>query len=90
MLSLACPGLGLDSGYVHPLCLCHPSLSIVVVIDPISVENRIWGDGNGTEFGVMPTVQGFVRCDAGSLWLVIIPKSKDWFVERPPMKTVQP
>jgi hypothetical protein len=40
--------------------------------------------------GVMPTVQGFVRCDVGSLWLVIIPKSKDWFMERPPMKTVQP
>jgi hypothetical protein len=36
--------------------------------------------------GVMPTVQGFVRCDAGSLWLVIIPKSKDWFMLQPPMK----
>jgi hypothetical protein len=42
----------------------------------------------GMEFvGVMPTVQGFVRCDARSLWLVIIPKSKDRFMERPPMKT---
>jgi hypothetical protein len=40
--------------------------------------------------GVMPTVQGFVRCDARSLWLVIIPKSMDWFMERPPMKIVQP
>jgi hypothetical protein len=40
--------------------------------------------------GVMPIVQGFVRCDAGSLWLVIMPKSKDRFMERPPMKTVQP
>jgi hypothetical protein len=40
--------------------------------------------------GAMPTVQGFVRCDAGSLWLVIIPKSKDQFMERPPMKIVQP
>jgi hypothetical protein len=39
---------------------------------------------------VMPTVQGFVRCDAGSLWIVIIPKSKDRFMERPPIKTVQP
>jgi hypothetical protein len=29
----------------------------------------------------MPTVQGFVRCDAGSLWIVIIPKSKDRFME---------
>jgi hypothetical protein len=44
----------------------------------------------GMEFvGVMPTVQGFVRCDAGSLWIVIIPKSMDRFMERPPMKTVQ-
>jgi hypothetical protein len=39
---------------------------------------------------LMPTVQGFVQCDVGSLWLVIIPKSKDQFRERPPMKTVQP
>jgi hypothetical protein len=40
--------------------------------------------------GVMPTVQGSVRCDAGSLWIVIIPKSVDRFMERPPIKTVQP
>jgi hypothetical protein len=40
--------------------------------------------------GVMPTVQGFVRCNAGSMWLVIIPKSKDRFMERPPMTIVQP
>jgi hypothetical protein len=40
--------------------------------------------------GAMPTVQGFVQCDAGSLWLVIIPKSKDRFMERPAMKIVQP
>jgi hypothetical protein len=54
----------------------------------------VWRIGFGVTgmelVGVMPTVQGFVRCDAGSLWLVIIPKSKDWFMERPPMKTVQP
>jgi hypothetical protein len=31
--------------------------------------------------GVMLMVQGFVRGDAGSLWLVIIPKSKDQFME---------
>jgi hypothetical protein len=31
-----------------------------MVIDPISVENRIWGDQNGTVFGVMLIVQGFV------------------------------
>jgi hypothetical protein len=40
--------------------------------------------------GVMPMVQGFVWGDAGSLWLVIIPKSKDRYMERPPMKIVQP
>jgi hypothetical protein len=54
----------------------------------------VWRTGfgvTGMEFvGEMPMVQGFVRCDAGSLWLVIIPKSKDRFMERPPMKTVQP
>jgi hypothetical protein len=54
----------------------------------------VWRIGFGVtrmEFvGVMPTVQRFVRCDAGSLWLVIISKSKDRFMERPPMKTVQP
>jgi hypothetical protein len=57
---------------------------------PVNVENRIWGDGNGTVFGVMPIVQGFVRCDAGSIWFVIIPKSKNQFMERLPMKIVQP
>jgi hypothetical protein len=36
----------------------------------------------GMEFvGVMPTVRGFVRCDAGSLWIVIIPKSMDRFMD---------
>jgi hypothetical protein len=36
----------------------------------------------GMEFvGVMPTVEGFVRCVAGSLWIVIKPKSKDRFME---------
>jgi hypothetical protein len=54
----------------------------------------VWRIGfgvTGMEFvGVMPTFQDFVRCDAGSLWLVIIPKSKDRFMERPTMKIVQP
>jgi hypothetical protein len=73
---------------LYHLHLCHPVN--VMVINLISVENRIWGDGNGTEFGVMLTIQGFVRCDARNLWLVVIPKSKDQFMERPPMKIVQP
>jgi hypothetical protein len=54
--------------------------------DPTSMENRIWGDGIGN----LSVVQGFFQCDARSLWVVIIPKSKDRFMERPPMKIVQP
>jgi hypothetical protein len=79
MLSLACPGLGLGCCYVSSSHLCPPC-HYSGYFDPISVENRIWGDGNGT-CGAMPTVQGFVWCDAGSVWLVIIPKSKDRFME---------
>jgi hypothetical protein len=45
----------------------------------------VWRIGfgvTGMEFvGVMPIVQCFLRCDVGSLWIVIIPKSKDWFME---------
>jgi hypothetical protein len=32
LLSLACPGLGLDSGYVHQLCLCPPVIVMVFFI----------------------------------------------------------
>jgi hypothetical protein len=57
----------------------------------ILVVWRIGFGETGMELvGVMPTVQGFVWCDAGSLWPVIIPKSMDGFMERLPMKTVQP
>jgi hypothetical protein len=88
LLSLACPGLGLGSCYVTSSCLCPPVIIMVILI------LLVWRIGFGVTgmelVGVMPTVQGFVRCDAGSLWLVIIPKSKDRFMERPPMKIVQP
>jgi hypothetical protein len=33
---------------------------------------------------------GLYSMDSKSMWLVIIPKSKDRFMERPAMKTVQP
>jgi hypothetical protein len=33
---------------------------------------------------------GLCPVDSRSLWLVIMSKSKDQFVERPPMRTVQP
>jgi hypothetical protein len=45
-LSLTCPGLDLGSCYVTSYYLCHPYYCYGYV-DPISVENRIWGDGNG-------------------------------------------
>jgi hypothetical protein len=64
----------LEPGYDSHPCQCYG------YFDPISVENRIWGDGMEL-VGVMPTVQGFVWHDGGSLWLVIIPKSKDRFME---------
>jgi hypothetical protein len=48
----------------------------------------VWRIGFGVTglelVGVMPTVQGFIQCDAGSLWPVIIPKSKDRFMEDHP------
>jgi hypothetical protein len=46
LLSLACPGLDLGNCYVTSYYLCHPCYYYGYV-DPISVENRIWGDGNG-------------------------------------------
>jgi hypothetical protein len=64
---------------------------VAVMVMLILLVWRIGFGVTGMEFvGVMPTVQDFVRCDAGSLWLVIISKSKDQFMERPPMITVQP
>jgi hypothetical protein len=61
---------------------------IVIMVVLILLVWRIGFGVKGMELvGVMPTVQGFVRCDAR---IVIIPKSKDRFMERPPMKIVQP
>jgi hypothetical protein len=70
-------------------------LYYIVILSPLLLLwLLVWRIGFGvTEMkfvGVMPTVQGFVRCDAGTLWMVTIPKSKDRFMERPPMKIVQP
>jgi hypothetical protein len=50
---------------------------VAVMVMLILLVWRIGFGVTGMEFvGVMPTVQGVVRCNAGSLWLVIIPKSK--------------
>jgi hypothetical protein len=86
LLSLACPGLDLGSVMLHYFATLVVVMGMLILL--------VWRIEFGVmemEFvGVMPTVQGFVRCDAESLWIVIIPKSKDQFMERPPMKTVQP
>jgi hypothetical protein len=53
-----------------------PPVAIMVIL--ILLVRRIGFGVTGMELvGAMLTVQGFVRCDAGSLWPVIIPKSKD-------------
>jgi hypothetical protein len=74
--------------------MLHHIIYVTLVTVFIMLILLVWRIGfgvTGMEFvDVIPTVQGFVRCDAGSLWIVIIPKSKDWFMERPPMKIVQP
>jgi hypothetical protein len=54
LLSLAGPGLGLGSCYVHQLCLCHPVIMMVILIQLVW-ENKNSGDGIGTS-----------RCDASS------------------------
>jgi hypothetical protein len=69
--------------------LMSPPVVIMVIL--ILLGWRIGFGVTGMELvGAMSTVQGFVRCDAGGLWLFIIPKSKDRFMERPLMKIVQP
>jgi hypothetical protein len=79
LLSLACPGLDLGS------CMLHHITYVTLVTVMVMLILLVWRIGfgvTGMEFiGVMPMVQGFVWCDAGSLWIVIIPKSKDWFME---------
>jgi hypothetical protein len=62
---------------------------VLWLFDHISVENRIWGDGFGTAFGEFRQF----RAVSGRLrkpMVVIIDKSKDRFMERSPIKIVQP
>jgi hypothetical protein len=79
LLSHACPGLDLGSYYVtSPYYVSIINVMIMLIL-------LVWKIGFGVTgmklVGTMPTVQGFVRCDAGSMWIVIIPKSKDRFME---------
>jgi hypothetical protein len=75
------------------------SPSMLVPLFPARVENRDLGDrlelcSVDSESSRLCSVDsdssGLCLVDSGSLWLVIIPKSKDQFIERPPMRTVQP
>jgi hypothetical protein len=88
LLNIACTGLGLGSDIVTSFMLVLPGYCYGYLI------LLVWRIGFGVTgielVGVMPIGQGFVQCNAGSLWLVIIPKSKDRFMERPRIKTVQP
>jgi hypothetical protein len=63
LLSLACPGLDLGS------VMLHYFVTLVVVM--VMLILLVWRIGFGVTrmkfVGVMPMVQGFVRCDAGSL-----------------------
>jgi hypothetical protein len=72
--------------------MLHYFVTLIAVM--VMLILLVWRIGFGVtgmeQVGVIPTVQGFVQCDAESLWLVIMPKSKNRFMERPPMKTVQP
>jgi hypothetical protein len=64
LLSLTCPGLDLGSVILH----CYFVTLVAVMVMLILL---VWRIGFGvTEMelvGVMPMVQGFVRCNAGSL-----------------------
>jgi hypothetical protein len=63
LLSLACPGPDLGSVMLR----CFVTL-IAIRVMLIRLVWRIGFGVTGMELaGVMPTVQGFVRCDAGSL-----------------------
>jgi hypothetical protein len=74
--------------------MLHPVTYVTLVTVMVILILLVWRIGFGVtgmeRVGVMPTVQGFVWCDAGSLWLLIIPISKDRFLERLPTKIVQP
>jgi hypothetical protein len=57
LLSLACLGLVLGSGYVHQLCLCHPVIIMVILI--LLVWRIEFGVTGLEPVGVIPAVQGY-------------------------------
>jgi hypothetical protein len=79
LLSLACSSLV----WVVAMFQHHAYVTPVAIM--VALILLVWRIGFGVKgielVGVMSTVQGFIRWDAGSLRLVIIPKSKDRFME---------
>jgi hypothetical protein len=88
LLSLACSSLvWVVAMFQHHAYVTPVAIMVVLIL----LVRRIGFGVTGMELvGVISIVQGFVQCDARSLWLVIIPKSKDQFMERAPVKIVQP
>jgi hypothetical protein len=75
LLSLACSGLvWVVAMFQHHAYVTPVAIMVILIL-------LVWRIGFGVKgmklVGVMSMVQGFVLCDAGSLCLVIIPKSKD-------------
>jgi hypothetical protein len=88
LLSLACPGLGLGSDIVTSFMLVSPCYCYVYLI---LLVWRIGFGVTGLELRSMDSNSSGLRpVDSGKPVVNIIPKSKDWFMERPPMKIVQP
>jgi hypothetical protein len=87
LLSPACPGLVWVVILLHQLCLCHP-------VTVIFLNLLVWRIGFGVTGLELHSVDsdssGLCPVDSGKPVVDIIPKSKDRFMERPPMKTVRP
>jgi hypothetical protein len=66
---------------LSPVCYYLGSLLLCRIV--------IWGDGLEL-CSVDSDSSGLCPVDSGSLWLVIMPKSKDRLVEQAPMRKVQP
>jgi hypothetical protein len=65
-------------------------VTLSVVVGPRNVDNsdlgwRVWN----CVWWIL-TIRGYVQWILESLCLVIIPKSKDWFMEQPLIKIIQP
>jgi hypothetical protein len=84
LLSLACPGLGL--GIVTSFMLVSPCYCYVYLI---LLMWRFRFGVTGLELrSVDSDSSGLRPVDSGKPVVDIMPKSKDWFMEQPPMKIV--